>query len=92
MREVKRIHYIFHGSVQGVGFRYHAYHAANSLGLTGYVRNLYDGTVEAEVQGQSAAIQEFLRMLYDGRYIRIDDIDVKNISVKDDERCFQIMH
>lgn len=33
----------FYGRVQGVGFRYHAKHAAAALGLTGWVRNEYDG-------------------------------------------------
>ena len=37
----------FYGDVQGVGFRYTAYHIANSLGLTGYVHNEWDGTVTA---------------------------------------------
>ena len=42
MAEVrKRI--IFHGRVQGVGFRFTAKHLANSIGLTGWVQNEYDG-------------------------------------------------
>ena len=40
----------FYGRVQGVGFRYHAKHAAAALGLTGWVRNEYDGSVMMEVQ------------------------------------------
>ena len=44
MEEIrKRI--IFHGRVQGVGFRYTAKHLANSLGITGWVKNEWDGTV-----------------------------------------------
>ena len=39
----KRI--IFYGDVQGVGFRYRALHAANFLGITGWVRNEWDGSV-----------------------------------------------
>jgi acylphosphatase len=39
------------GRVQGVGFRYHVYRAANGLGLTGDVRNLPDGRVEIRVAG-----------------------------------------
>ena len=42
----KRI--IFHGRVQGVGFRYTAKYLARSLGLTGWVENEYDGTVILE--------------------------------------------
>ena len=42
---------IFHGRVQGVGFRYYSVQGATALGLTGTVENLYDGTVHMEVQG-----------------------------------------
>ena len=41
---------IFYGRVQGVGFRYKARYMADSLGLTGYVHNEYDGSVKMEVQ------------------------------------------
>ena len=47
-----REHYICRGRVQGCGFRYKASHAARALGLTGYVRNCDDGSVEMEVQGE----------------------------------------
>ena len=50
----KRI--VFHGRVQGVGFRFTAKHLANSLGLTGWVQNEYDGTVLMEVQGREPMI------------------------------------
>lgn len=44
MSEVRK-HIVFHGRVQGVGFRYTAKYAASSLDLTGWARNEYDGTV-----------------------------------------------
>ena len=50
-KEEIRYHVIFYGQVQGVGFRYRAYYAAYQLGLTGWVRNCWDETVEMEVQG-----------------------------------------
>ena len=46
-----RRHIIFRGSVQGVGFRWRACHAAELYGCTGWVRNEYDGSVIAEIQG-----------------------------------------
>lgn len=46
-----RKHIVFHGRVQGVGFRWHATNFANSISLTGWIQNLEDGTVEMEVQG-----------------------------------------
>ena len=51
MSEMIRKHILFYGRVQGVGFRYHATYKASLLGLTGWVRNLEDGSVEMEVQG-----------------------------------------
>ena len=49
-KEEIRYHVIFYGQVQGVGFRYRAYYAAYQLGLTGWVRNCWDETVEMEVR------------------------------------------
>ena len=51
--EKVRKHIIFSGRVQGVGFRYTACYLARPLGLTGWVKNLTDGRVEAELQGQA---------------------------------------
>lgn len=92
MREdYTRKHIIFHGRVQGVGFRYHANYIAQSLGATGWVRNLYDGTVECEIQGTCNMINDFINMLSNGRYIKIDYMEQKEISVKE-ERCFKIKY
>lgn len=60
----KRI--VFHGWVQGVGFRYRARHAAEHLGATGWVRNEYDGSVTMEIQGTEIFInnrEQILRRL-----------------------------
>lgn len=86
-----RKHFIFHGRVQGVGFRYYASHSAQSLGLSGWVKNLYDGTVECEIQGTNSMIEDFINMLGNGRYIRIDYIEQKEIAIKE-ERCFKIRY
>jgi acylphosphatase len=50
MEQIAR-HILFIGDVQGVGFRYTAQRIAERQDLTGYVRNLSDGTVEMLVQG-----------------------------------------
>ncbi len=85
-----RIRAEFYGQVQGVGFRYTARHAAGALGLTGWVRNEYDGSVSAEVQGDRAGISEWLRVLQSGRYIEISHIDMNEIATIDDERSFRV--
>ena len=55
-----RKHFYFSGRVQGVGFRYRSYYIAQSMGLTGWVRNLWDDRVEMEVQGTREEIREMV--------------------------------
>ena len=85
-----RERFIFKGDVQGVGFRYRAYHAANALGLTGFVRNEYDGSVVMEAQGSRAGIDELINMISNGLYIHIDDMTSRELPSDPDERAFTI--
>ena len=88
---IERRHYIFSGSVQGVGFRYRATYAARGLGITGYVKNLYDGRVEMEVQGDRDSITRMVVEIEGGSFIHIEDMEVKNIPVISDERDFKVV-
>ena len=56
----------FYGRVQGVGFRYTAIRAANSLGVSGWVRNERDGSVTVESQGSDAAIKRMIQTIFSG--------------------------
>lgn len=76
-----RKHIIFSGHVQGVGFRYTSCYLARSLGLTGWVRNLSDGNVEMEVQGDQMSIDRLTERLHQGRFIRIDRMESADIPV-----------
>jgi acylphosphatase len=58
-----RLHAIVEGRVQGVSFRYYTARRARELGLGGYVRNLWDGTVEVVAEGPRAAVDELLAFL-----------------------------
>lgn len=89
MTEQIRKHIIFHGWVQGVGFRYYAENKARQLGLTGWVRNLYDGTVEMEVQGREREIDELILFLDRQRHIRIEKMDVRTIPVAEEHGFFE---
>ena len=66
-----RRHFILSGRVQGVGFRWRASQIGEMLGLTGWVRNLEDGSVEMEAEGPEEDIDRLLQMLQNDRYIDI---------------------
>jgi acylphosphatase len=58
-----RLQATVHGRVQGVSFRFYTQRRAAGLGLTGHVRNAWDGTVEAVAEGQRADLEELLAFL-----------------------------
>ncbi|OPZ11026.1 MAG: Acylphosphatase [candidate division BRC1 bacterium ADurb.BinA364] len=60
------LHCIVEGRVQGVGFRYFAENQALALGLSGWVRNLRDGSVETEAEGPREALEQYLAALRRG--------------------------
>lgn len=61
--DTQRIALRFEGSVQGVGFRWNSQRIARQLGLSGWVRNEYDGSVSMELQGSEDTIACFLQEL-----------------------------
>ena len=79
-----RKHIVFYGRVHGVGFRYYAVNKANQLGLTGWVKNLPDGTVEMEVQGEEPLIDQLIIFLQNRTYIWIEKLDARSIPLLDD--------
>lgn len=62
----QRAHVRIEGRVQGVFFRAHAREAAISAGLSGWVRNVNDGSVEAVVDGTPQAVAEFVSWCHRG--------------------------
>ena len=79
-----RKHIVFHGSVQGVGFRYRMYYAARSNGVSGWVRNLYDGSVEAELEGTESAIDMTVMQVEKGTFVSIDNMEVRSLPIHND--------
>jgi acylphosphatase len=65
-KELKRIHAVVHGRVQGVGFRAYTANSADRLGVTGWVRNRYNGTVETTAEGSQAELNVFLKDIQRG--------------------------
>ncbi len=73
-RPNERLHIRVTGRVQGVGFRAFVAHAAQNIGLTGWVRNVGYDQVEALAEGQRADLEEFALLVRTGpRASRVDE-------------------
>lgn len=83
MDKIRR-HIIFHGHVQGVGFRYTACYTARNYGVSGWVRNLDDGSVEMEAEGRAKDIDALMDSLEDLRWGSVERIESKDIPVHGD--------
>jgi acylphosphatase len=79
------------GRVQGVGYRWFVMRRAKSFGLSGWVKNRFDGSVEMEVQGDSENIDLFELTVKDGpRLAAVSDMSSEGVPLREDERGFQI--
>ena len=89
MRIARR--YRVSGRVQGVGFRYFVHDAAAREGVTGYVRNLPDGRVEALVEGDEDAVTRVERAIRSGPGgARVEDVDVDVLEPGGAYRSFKV--
>jgi acylphosphatase len=61
-----RLHAVVHGRVQGVNFRYYTVRNAQTLGLTGWVANRWDNTVETVAEGPRGALTQLQDFLHRG--------------------------
>ena len=83
MYKIRR-HIIFYGSVQGVGFRWKASHTARRLGISGWVKNLYDGSVEMEAEGSPRDIADLIEALENHSWGSVERIVTQDIPVHGD--------
>lgn len=73
-------HYLISGDVQGVGFRYFTQAAAASEGIYGWVRNLPDGRVEVQAEGEAESLERFDGRLRHGpRGARVDRVEADDL-------------
>ena len=63
---MRRVHVVVHGMVQGVGYRYTMRMVAREAGVAGWVRNLRDGSVEAEFEGTPDQVDEMIAWMAHG--------------------------
>ena len=86
-----RRHMVFRGRVQGVGFRCRARHAASlyGCGCTGWVSNEWDGSVTMEIQGRPEQIEQVIRAIRAGHFVRIEDMESRELPPEEEERGFR---
>lgn len=85
-----RRHYRFTGIVQGVGFRVEVWKRAVDLGLVGWVKNNYDGSVECELQGSQEKMDHLVASMKKIPRIHLESISVHQIPLKQ-ESGFEMM-
>lgn len=91
MTEKICVHVFASGRVQGVNYRWHTLDTATSLSLKGWVRNLPDGRVEAEVEGEKETVNQLLEAMRKGpRLAQVTDLDVTEQTFEDKYHDFRV--
>lgn len=87
----KCVHLVVHGRVTGVYFRAAAQREAKRLGITGWVRNRSDGSVEIHAEGDEDAVKELIGWAHHGpSAARVEDVDVRYRSYTGEYSDFRI--
>ena len=89
-KKQNRWHLYLSGEVQHVGLRYTALYLCRGLGLTGWVKNLPDGRVELEIQGDVSSLRRFYIELKSQPHIHISHADIVEVPVQPEERAFRL--
>lgn len=83
----------YEGRVQGVGFRYSVRSLATGYEVVGWVKNLIDGRVELEAQGEASEVEDFLAAILDSHLRRhITRFVSRDVQVKAGTKGFEITH
>lgn len=91
MTDIKRYKATLTGRVQGVGLRFFAKENANKLGVTGWVKNMPDGTVDMELQGKDNVITELVNIIKKGNFIiKVETFTAEEIAIVEGEKAFII--
>ncbi|KXG74471.1 Acylphosphatase [Fervidicola ferrireducens] len=87
----KKVRALIYGLVQGVGLRYQVQKKASQLGLTGFVKNLPDGSVELVAEGEEDLINELIEYVKTGiRWARVEKVELEWSEWEGKYRRFEI--
>lgn len=90
---MKTLHITVQGEVQGVGYRFYTQTVAKQLGLLGWVRNEYNGTVTVEATGDDNQLTTFISYLKEGpRFAHVESLTVEEKPFNHDHHIFYIKH
>ena len=82
---------VVHGSVQGVGFRFAACEAAAERSVTGWVRNLPDGSVEIVALGSPDAVARMTTWARRGpRHAVVDNVEIETLAAPSNLGAFEV--
>jgi len=91
MSDIVRLHAKVHGMVQGVSFRYYTLRQAQTLGVNGYVRNRWDGSVEVVAEGERDAMDKLLAWLHTGPgAAEVERVEIEWQKPRGDLRHFEV--
>ncbi|KAF2742671.1 Acylphosphatase [Sporormia fimetaria CBS 119925] len=87
----KRISFKVDGDVQGVNFRSFTQKQAKNVGVTGFVSNASDGSVQGEAQGSEEAVQKFIQHIKSGpSAASVSNVEHCEIATQSDEKSFDV--
>ena len=81
------------GRVQGVGFRFFVQSTAKAMGVTGWVKNMSDGSVTMELQGEAAVVERLIAKIKRGNdWIKVTNFTEDDLPVVEGENKFAIRY
>lgn len=91
MEELVRVHIFVSGSVQGVLFRSNTRKKAQELGITGWVKNLSDGRVEAVFEGEKEKVEKMLEWSKKGPFMaKVNGVDIEWEEYEEEFSNFEV--
>ena len=87
-----RWHVYFSGRVQGVGFRYTCVQQARHHAVTGWVKNLDNGTVEMIVEGESSELETYLQRVADSTHGSVADTQITHSEATGEFSGMSVVH